>query len=210
MAEVLPFPAKSAAPSTPALFGGFALATAGSLVVGLVTALFRPARNIGPFVSQVTIEETGRDDLEITRHPVELGAAITDHAYKQPSEINIRCGFTASGHLTLGYTKTVYDNFLALQLSRIPMVITTGKRTYQNMLIASISQTTTSETENALMLNLICREVLIVQAQTAKVAAKSQQAAPAATDATTATGDKQPIAKPNVSIARGIGNFLGL
>lgn len=208
MAEVLPFPAKSVAPPAPALFGGFAIATAESLAVGLVTALFRPARNIGPFTSQVTIEETGRDDLEITRHPVELGAAITDNSFKQPSELNIRCGFSNSGHLP-GYAKLVYDNFLALQATRIPMVITTGKRTYQDMLIASISETTTSATENGLVLSLICRQILIVEAQTAKVAAKEQQAAPAATDATAKTGDKQPVAKPNVSIGKQIGTFFG-
>jgi len=44
-----------------------------------------PAKSLTP---QVTIEEVHHDDLEITEHPVERGAAIGDHAFKATSRGN--------------------------------------------------------------------------------------------------------------------------
>lgn len=48
----------------------------------IITAIFRPHGNIGPITTHVTIEENHVDDLVITKHPVEQGATITDHAFK--------------------------------------------------------------------------------------------------------------------------------
>ena len=176
--------------------GGLASFSLGGIVassaLGLVQALFKPNRSIGTIIAGVTVDEIGRDDLEITRHPVELGAAITDHAYKLPAEIIIRCGWTGSGHLP-GYIDAVYDALLTLQFSRVPFTVTTGKRTYPNMLIASIGQTTDSTTENALMCQVTCRHIIIVETQVTKVAPRAAQAAPANTAPTEKLGDKQPV-----------------
>lgn len=49
-----------------------------------------------PFIAQATLEEVHNDELEITDHPVEQGAAITDHAFKRPAEVVIRCGWSNS------------------------------------------------------------------------------------------------------------------
>jgi hypothetical protein len=46
--------------------------------------------------AQVTIEERHHDELEITNHPVEHGAEITDHAYKRPPELFIECAWSNS------------------------------------------------------------------------------------------------------------------
>ena len=45
-----------------------------------IPATIVPRRSIGPFNATLTIEEVASDDLEITQHPVQQGAAITDHA----------------------------------------------------------------------------------------------------------------------------------
>lgn len=47
-------------------------------------------------VAQATVEEVHTDDLEITDHPIERGAAITDHAFKRPAEVVVRCVFSNS------------------------------------------------------------------------------------------------------------------
>lgn len=44
----------------------------------------------------VTIEERHSDELAITQHPVESGAAITDHAYKIPPSVMIEAGWSNS------------------------------------------------------------------------------------------------------------------
>lgn len=46
--------------------------------------------------AQVTIEEIHQDELEITDHPVESGALISDHAFKHPAEVTIRMGWSNS------------------------------------------------------------------------------------------------------------------
>lgn len=54
------------------------------------------SRSIGPIIANITEEERHQDDLEITDHPVERGATISDHAFKRPAEVILRCGWTNS------------------------------------------------------------------------------------------------------------------
>ena len=44
----------------------------------------------------MTLEEVHHDEIEITDHPVEFGATISDHAFRRPSEIRISCGWSNS------------------------------------------------------------------------------------------------------------------
>lgn len=53
-------------------------------------------RNIGGIVAEVTVKEQGRDDLTITSHPVERGAAISDHAFKNPATLTLQAGWSAA------------------------------------------------------------------------------------------------------------------
>lgn len=57
-----------------------------------------PTQNVEsePLLAQVTIEELHRDDMEITSHPVELGAPISDHAFMRPAEVVIKCAWSNS------------------------------------------------------------------------------------------------------------------
>lgn len=75
--------------------------------IGLGSLLIRPRRGFfassaGPSspalipIPQATIEERSHDELEITEHPVEQGAAIADHAYKRPAEVVIRMAWSNS------------------------------------------------------------------------------------------------------------------
>lgn len=82
---------------------GFVLPAAS---IGLGALLIRPQRGFFPFndegealaplTPQVTLEERHLDELEITEHPIEQGAAIADHAFKRPSEVIIRCAWSNS------------------------------------------------------------------------------------------------------------------
>lgn len=172
--------------------GGFDLSALGSDVLGegLGIGLFKPARSIGTIVPEVTIEEQGRDDLEITRHPIETGAPITDHAFKLPAEVIVRCGWSESGSLP-GFSKAAYENLLALQFTREPFTLVTGKRTYHNMLIASIAQQTDARTEHALLATVVLRQIIIVTATTTDVGPRATQANPQATAATENGGTRQ-------------------
>lgn len=169
-----------------------------------------PKRSIGSIVAHVTIEEVGNDELQITEHPVELGANITDHAFKKPAELIVRCGWSnaslagviagVKGLITAlqggdafgsDYVSGVYNQLLALQESRIPFDVTTGKRLYTNMLMRSLGVTTDEHSEYTLMVTAVFKQVLIVQTQATTLPPRDDQAQPESTAETADTGVKQ-------------------
>lgn len=75
--------------------------------LGLESILIKPTRGIfgirtadgkilPDIIAQAVIEEKHHDELEITEHPVEQGAMITDHAFKRPAELTLRLGWSNS------------------------------------------------------------------------------------------------------------------
>ena len=85
-------------------FSGFVQA---GLQVGLDSVLIRPTRGLygiiddkgtqlPSIVAHATIEERHHDDLEVTDHPVEQGAMISDHAFKRPAEVTLKLGWSNS------------------------------------------------------------------------------------------------------------------
>lgn len=171
-----------------------------------------PKRSIGSIVAHVTMEEVATDELQITEHPVELGANVTDHAFKKPADLVIRCGWSNASlagvlngvkglvsALTGGdafgsdYVSGVYNQLLALQESRIPFDVSTGKRLYTNMLMRSLSQTTDEKSEYTLMVTAVFKQVLIVQTQATTLPPKDDQAQPESTAETADAGTKQAV-----------------
>ena len=79
----------------------------------------------------------------------------------------------------------------------VPFTLTTGKRTYQNMVIVELGVRTDHTSEYSLMLECHMQEVFIVDTQTTTQPAQpaqSDQANPASTQATTPTSDQQTSA----------------
>jgi len=189
--------------------------------------ILKPARQIGPYsssfplpdgvtqftpiVAQVTVKESPIDELEITKHPVEQGASMTDHAYKLQAELILEVGWSNSGldplindaltafslleggsTGTFNYSQKVYQQLLSIQLSRIPINIVTGKRKYKNMLIKRITAPTYSETENALFATLTLYETLVAVTVASNFPDTSVQANPQNTGTIQNTGSAQP------------------
>ncbi|WP_334470457.1 phage baseplate protein [Arsenophonus sp. PmNCSU2021_1] len=170
------------------------------------------------------ISEKHHDTLEITEHPVELGAEIADHAYKRPAEVTMEVGFSSGGSLLdfwdtskLGISvglsaPEIYQQILALQASRQPFDVITGKRKYQHMLIRAIEVTTDKHTETVLMAILTLRELNITQTQTLNIKstdAKNMREGNA-TSGVSNTGMKTPKPVDNRSLLqRGAAFFNG-
>lgn len=69
------------------------------MAIGLASIallLFGKKRNIGGVIPDVVIQEVHDDTVTITQHPVEYGAAISDHAYREPSQVMMTVGWTPS------------------------------------------------------------------------------------------------------------------
>ena len=173
------------------------LSTAGQFV--LQSILVKPKRAIGNIHLQVFLEEVMTDELEITQHPVEQGATISDHAFKRPAEVVIRAIFANTvakggllGSFVGGIRSTAssvqallngngaeqvletYNKLLVLQGSRIPFDVLTGKRSYSNMLMQSLAVTVDQNTEYALSITARLQEVRLVRTQTVVVSAAAQ------------------------------------
>ncbi len=161
--------------------------------------------------AHVTIEEDHDDELIITQHPVEFGAIISDHAYKKPSEVRIRCGWNNSGgHRNKtgvaqqilvdgyeGYARAVYADILALQTSRKPFSVITGKRIYNDMLVANVRVHTAPGSEYSLMADITLRQVILVSTKTLNLDVSNSRM-PDATPATN-VGSVEATATPNMA-----------
>lgn len=160
----------------------------------------KPVRKIAEISVNVVLNENTRDDLTVTKQPVQQGASITDHAYKEPTVFTTSILFR--DNLTLSLSK-IYDSLLVLQSSRIPFDIVTPKRIYHNMLITSLAQTTDKNTENCLAITASFQEIIIVKVSTTQVPRTKQKGA-GTTGKTENAGKKSAL----VSLKEGIGGFF--
>ena len=169
-------------------------------------AVIAPRRRMGPLVMHCVMEEGHTDDLEITEHPVEMGASINDHAFKRPATLTLRGGWSNSSQLAGGnenYVREMYAALLELQEAREPFDVVTGKRAYKNMLLQSVSMTTDETTEHALVVSCELKQVNIVETMETGIPPRANHRNPGATGGTGERGGKQ-AEESNRSILRDI------
>ncbi|PVZ79513.1 hypothetical protein C9426_33225 [Serratia sp. S1B] len=181
--------------------------------------LFSQARRrIGIIVPTVVVSEAHSDTLQITQHPVENGATISDHAYMKPATVTMELGFAGGGSLLDGLDTTkifdidtglslgespqvVYQKLQDQQQSRKPLDVITGKRQYKNMLIQSMDVTTDVTKENVLSCKLTLQQVIITETQ--KVADKANMSGGVSTAGVQNAGTKSPVPVSRVMSPQG-------
>jgi hypothetical protein len=179
--------------------------------LGLVTPVLFRQRSIGGFVADVTVEEDHVDELEITNFPVEQGAAITDHSFKLPAQCRVLVGYSNSSLQSGGdpnYVQSVYAQILALQASRQPFDIFTGKRVYENMLIRRLHTKSDKNEENIAMLDVECREIIITTTQTVTVPPAANMQNPQNNAPATNTGQQSLAPGANFSPAAALASGI--
>jgi hypothetical protein len=158
-------------------------------------------RMIGFIIPDIVVEENARDELTITQHPVERGAAIADHAFVMPSRVEMRCGFSDSGNGD-GYSEQVYEELLSLQRQREPFDLLTGKRAYNDMLIRGLSQMTDEKTETSLFITVSLEKVILVSTESTS---SGDQSMPEKTASSTNIGSIQTQGAGNWNVGGGVG-----
>jgi hypothetical protein len=167
------------------------------------------------FAVYVPIREQHHDEMTITDHPVEQGAVISDHAYRLPALPRFRFGWSATeaasaanlsaygvtlptfsglwaGDNSASYLQGLYAQLLNLMATKTLLTIVTGKRAYNNLLILSIDELTDETTENALMLDITCKQIIMVSTATVTVPINtSAQGNPQANTPPVNSGNKQ-------------------
>ena len=190
-------------------------------LIDLIT--ITPKRKIGDISIQATIEEVFTDSIQVTEHPVELGASVADHAYVRPVELVMRCAFsnstdtavsTIAALLTGGSmarstpVDDAYSQLLALQQSLTPFAVVTSRRKFDNMLITSLATTTDARNTNALLVTVNMRQIFIVNTQATTMAPASAQAKPESTQAGAGRGFVNPaVVTPSPGGAVNPSNF---
>ena len=136
-------------------------------------------------IPDVTISEFHSDELTVTTHPVDTGAQISDHAYKQPATVVCSFGWSNSSRLLnsvldgsifrgLESANDVYKRLLKMQEERQQLKLSTGKRVYDNVIITKIQTTTTVDTENAAIIEVTFQEILLATTRTVALASIQQ------------------------------------
>lgn len=169
-----------------------------------VTKNLMVRQNIGGFFFDAVFKVDHENILEITQHPVQTGANITDHSFMQPKTLIFDIGMSdanaeiVSGQYDATVSKSVsaYETLKYLQESRIPVSIFTRLGSYKNMLIKQISVSDDLKTAFGLRATVHLQQIIVVDVATVKVSSRPQ---------TTGASDKGPqqpvpIPKKRVSI----------
>ncbi len=110
---------------------------------------------IDDFEIDAALSEDHTFDSDVTEHPVEEGADITDHVRARPIEVSIQGivsdtpigrtafnrGFDPSGELQMPVlpSDVAFSNLLAIRDAREPITITTSLKTFERMILTSLT-----------------------------------------------------------------------
>lgn len=120
-----------------------------------------------------------------TSHPVQKGADITDHAYRQPDEVTVEVGYSdtvisGGDNHSLNAFKTLDE----LATNRTLLKLVTRRKVYNNMIISSISVPDNFETMNSLKATIIFKEIIIATVLTVSAAGSGTSGSKSGTETT--------------------------
>jgi hypothetical protein len=148
------------------------------------------------------ISERHDGEVDVTEHPVEKGANITDHARPKPWVVTIEAiisntpidkeqntriissrGFTIETSAqqeypqgTVGYVETAFQKLISMRDACEFMTVVTELRTYRNMILTSLTVPRDNKTGDAIKFTVAFKEILTTEILTKQVkVAKSSQ-----------------------------------
>jgi hypothetical protein len=153
-------------------------------------------RLLGFIVPDLVIKEETTDGWEVTTHPVQQGASISDHKYRKPVTLKMSMMFKEGNTADLNMA---YQKLLALEATSELFDVITPKRIYTNMQLISLSCQTDQYTENVLAITGDLQEVIIVDVATTSVPPREKHQDAKKTGGTAKTGTKSAKPKGTVS-----------
>ncbi|RKN74997.1 phage baseplate protein [Paenibacillus ginsengarvi] len=168
-----------------------------------ISQLVYTKTNIGGwfFDAYIRMDHTSR--LTITEHPVQTGAAVSDHAFLQPRELSMDVAMSnvntsmVPGQFGGTYSRSVqaFNVLKELQRLRVPIQVHTRLGLYPNMLVEVLTAPDDYKTLNGLQCTVTFRELIVAQVTTVKISAR-----PIVTD-TSQRGSPEPTT-PNQTILK--------
>ncbi len=134
------------------------------------------------FIFDAVFSTQHDSSLNITEHPVQSGANISDHAFKEPRMLTFDIGMSDVMTSVIpgqfqGDSRSInaYRKIVELQDNRLPITVATKLGTYNNMLVETITTTEDEKTIFGLRATITLREVFVVNVQTVKISARPQK-----------------------------------
>lgn len=170
--------------------------------------------NIGGYFFDAILRTNHSEMTRLTRHPVQNGAALSDHAYDEPSRLTMEVAMSdamdqrVAGQfkgphfvaVELGNPNTglvgggqksisAYQVLKSLKKARQPLMVVTRLETYRNMLIASLNAPDDVTTAAGLRCTVILEQIIMADVPMVTVKTSSR---PQVTGST-AKGAVQPV-----------------
>lgn len=141
--------------------------------MGATSFLFRRnATHLDTIGFDAVVAETHASSSELTRHPVEAGANITDHIRPNPASLKLSCVLsdTPLGGLPApGRSRDVYAQIERLKETGTIITVTTQLRQYENMVIADLGVPVDAKTADGIEFTVTLAEIRTVRSKTAPV-----------------------------------------
>lgn len=133
--------------------------------------------------------------LNITEHPVQTGANVSDHAFKEADVLTFQIGMSdvmeshVMGQFAGSDSRSVdaYLKIKELQAQRLPIIVSTKFGIYNNMMIETISADDDSTTTHALKATVVLKELFVTEVTTVKISERPQKSS------STNEGDQKAI-----------------
>lgn len=164
-------------------------------------SFFSQSAKIGTIQTGIVVSERTENSMTITAHPIQIGAPVTDHAFKNPVEVHLTAEWGQPGvldYLTadIKTPNDIWNDLLVLQASANPFYYIPSQGVFlRNMLIKSLSRLTDKETYNILAINAVLYQPIFVDIAPVAMQA-TNQANPSKTAPPTSTGSAQPAKVP--------------
>jgi hypothetical protein len=147
-----------------------------------VNKLVMVKTNIAGYFFDAILRMDHTSSLTITEHPVETGAAISDHAFVNPAVLVMEIGMSdvvkslVNGQFEDGWSRSTkaFEVLQKLQKDREPLQVVTRLKKYDNMLIETIAVPDDNTTLFGLRATVTMREVFVAQVKTEKISARPQ------------------------------------
>jgi hypothetical protein len=117
--------------------------------------------------------------LTVTQHPVETGAAISDHSFVNPRRFSFDIGMTDVANTPVfqgNNTRSVnaYNALTAMQATRQLLTLASKYGNYRNILIESVNVSDDFRTKNAMFATITLVEIIMAKTQVTRLSAVPQ------------------------------------
>lgn len=164
--------------------------------------------SFGQFTFDAVFSVEHRANVTATQHPVQAGASVADHAFVEPEEISLEIGMSDTAlDASADHSVNAFAQLRAIMDAREPVRLITRLRSYDNMLITSLSAPDDYTTMYSLKASVMLQRINIVSVSVISIQQTVSASKSASTSSTTAkksssSSSKSTTAKKSTSTAK--------